>query len=375
MLGKFLKRDSDSALPKNQIEVVCPVCGAAQREPRLVVTTFCRKCGEHLRIEKRGRVIASSQINPVPSAIYPTMQEKSAESSALRADVPPVEPAAPVVSEALVPDKNIKAEDVPLGLGHMMGFKDEEEPAPSKKTSEPPKKAEQQEKTAPVVDGFYPAIESRNAPSASQSTLGKMKEQGQFRQHYFKEVECFECHNKFKVGRSAKSTNCPSCGHYICLEDFDINLTSTTPIRTRGDVLIRKPGVVQTTEIICRDLRVFGTISGAIECSGEFFVRASGTIIGEVHCKKLVVEKGSDINFMNTVHAEDVDVRARVNGNIHCTGQVRIGATGWVHGDVTARSVAIEPGGQLDGAMNIVRGTAAAPRAIVESQAPAVNPE
>jgi cytoskeletal protein CcmA (bactofilin family) len=34
---------------------------------------------------------------------------------------------------------------------------------------------------------------------------------------------------------------------------------------------------------------------------------------------------------------------------------VLIGMNGAVNGDVTARSVSIEPGGELNGAMNIVR--------------------
>ena len=38
-----------------------------------------------------------------------------------------------------------------------------------------------------------------------------------------------------------------------------------------------------------------------------------------------------------------------------------IGGNGSVNGDVTARSVSIEPGGELNGAMNIVRGKAPAP--------------
>jgi cytoskeletal protein CcmA (bactofilin family) len=189
------------------------------------------------------------------------------------------------------------------------------------------------------------------------STFQKMKEQGYYRQQYFKDVECFSCPNKFKVGRSAKSTQCPACGVHICLEDIDINVASTQSILTRGDVLIRKNGNVSAGHIKCRDLKVFGMVSAQIECSGDLVFRTSGTItiIGEIRCKRLVVEKGSDIHFHNVIYAEDVDLQARVSGNIQCSGRVLIGALGWIHGDVTARSVSIEPGGQLDGAMNILR--------------------
>jgi cytoskeletal protein CcmA (bactofilin family) len=189
------------------------------------------------------------------------------------------------------------------------------------------------------------------------STFQKMKEQGYYRQQYFKDVECFSCPNKFKVGRSAKSTQCPACGVHICLEDIDINVVSTQSIFTRGDVLIRKNGNVSASQIKCRDLKVFGMVSGQLECSGDLVFRTSGTIIGEIRCKRLIVEKGSDLHFHNVIYADDVDLQARVSGNVQCSGRVLIGALGWIHGDVTARSVSIEPGGQLDGAMNILRTT------------------
>ena len=60
-----------------------------------------------------------------------------------------------------------------------------------------------------------------------------------YRNQYFKDAECFDCGHKFKTGRSAKSANCPTCGAYISLEDVEINMTSTQPIKTRGNVLIR----------------------------------------------------------------------------------------------------------------------------------------
>lgn len=345
MLGKFLGRDQKPALPKNQIEVVCPVCGAAQYEPRLVVTTFCRKCGEHLRIEGR-KVVASSKINPVPSSVYP-----SEGSAPVTERSRPAKEAAPSVPNALLPTDPSLVDKVPLGLGSMMGF--EEEPAEPEKTSRfaRPVMPEKANEAAPV-----------QGPMAA-STLQKMKEQGVYRKQHFKDVECFHCHNKFTVGRSAKSCGCPACGVNICLEDFDINLPSTASIQTRGDVLIRKNGNVSASEIKCRDLKVYGSVSAHIDCSGDLLLRTSGNVIGEIHCQRFVIEKGSDINFYNTVNAEEVEVQARMVGNIQCNGRVLIGPAGYVHGDVTARSVSIEPGGQLDGAMNILRGTLAKPAA------------
>ena len=359
MLGKFLGKEQKSALPKNQIEVVCPVCGAAQVEPRLVVTTHCRKCREHLRIVD-GRVLASSHMNPVPSAVFPAMLDSHPVAGATKtaADTSPDGDEAPFPA-ALLPQKDVEAEDIPLGLGHMMGFKDEDDAAP--KVAKNPIRPKSNLPPRPTESA------ATAQPPMSAGTLQKMKDQGYYRQQYFKDVECFDCRNKFKTGRSARSTHCPACGSLICLEDVDINTPSTTSIRTRGDVLIRKNGNVNTSEVRCRDLKVHGQICAEIECSGDLQLKTMGIIIGEIHCRRFLVERGSDIRFLNTIFAEDVDVQARIEGTIECTGRVTIGAMGCVQGDVTARSVSIEPGGQLNGAMNILRASAAKPTKPVAS--------
>lgn len=189
----------------------------------------------------------------------------------------------------------------------------------------------------------------------SASTLQKMKDQGMYRNAYFKDAECFDCGHKFKVSRSSRSANCPSCGAYISLEDIEINMASTQSIKTRGDVLIRKRGHLSTDLIRCKDLRCQGIIEANIHVSGDAIFRTTGTIIGEVRCRRFVVEKGADVTFINDIHAEEADIQSKITGTIYSSGPMVIGANGAVFGDITARSVSIEPGGELNGAMNIVR--------------------
>ena len=193
------------------------------------------------------------------------------------------------------------------------------------------------------------------AAASPVGTLQKMKDQGFYRQQYFKEAQCFDCDAKFKVGRSSKSANCPSCGALISLEDVELNMPSTQAIKTRGDVLIRKRGQLSATHLYARDLRCQGTISANINCSGDAIFRTNGTIVGEVRCRRFIVEKGSLITFMNPVHADEVEIHSPITGNVFSKGPVLISANGAVNGDVTARSVSIEPGGELNGAMNILR--------------------
>jgi cytoskeletal protein CcmA (bactofilin family) len=190
-------------------------------------------------------------------------------------------------------------------------------------------------------------------------TLQKMKDQGFYRQQYFKEGQCFECDHKFKVGRSSRSANCPNCGAYISLEDIELNMPSSQSIKTRGDVLIRKRGQLTATHLYARELRCYGTISANMNCSGDAIFRTNGTIVGEVHCRRFIVEKGAEITFMNSIYADEVEIHASITGNVFSKGPLLISANGAVNGDVTARSVSIEPGGELNGAMNIVRISAA----------------
>lgn len=199
-------------------------------------------------------------------------------------------------------------------------------------------------------------------PPQTASSLQKMKEQGMYRNQYFKDAECFDCGHKFKTGRSAKSASCPTCGAYISLEDVEINMPSTQPVKTRGDVLVRKRGRLSTSIVQCRDLNCQGIIEANVSCSGDAAFRTAGTIIGEIRCQRFVVEKGADVVFMNPVHAAEVEIQARVTGTLYCTGPVLINSNGSVNGDVTARSVSIEPGGELNGAMNIVRGKTPPPQ-------------
>lgn len=311
----------------------------------MVVTTLCRKCGEHLRIENK-RAIASSRLNPVPSAVFPEKLLTPAPEAAPREEEEMSPP--PSLISALLPTDPLPPEELPLGLGTMMGFQKKDDLFAA--WSKPPieeiiKEAIQQAPTQPP------------AP-AGNGTLQKMREQGYYRQQYFKNVICFECQHEFKVGRSSKAAACPSCGMDVCLEDYDINVVSETSIRTRGDVLIRKNGNITAASVICRDLKLEGQITATLHCQGTLSVRSNQTINAEIHCQRLLIEKGCDVTFVQAVHAEEVDVQGRISGHVESTGQVVIAPLGRINGDITARSVSIQPGGQLDGNMNIVSSSA-----------------
>ena len=358
MFGRFFAPKSSilPPPPKNHIEVVCPACGAAQYEPRLVVSTFCKKCGAHLTIQKRR--VTASQVSRSGAGYEDWTGAPPPKPEVTPAPAPKQE--APVLPEA-VSEEDRKA-DLSATDGFGAFLKAQVQPAEPEEASAAVEEvpAEVKGEDEPVTSSLRRPVSNSPAPTPAPapmnaSSIQKMKDLGMYRNQYFKDAECFDCGHKFKTSRSARSANCPTCGAYISLEDVEINMNATQPVKTRGDVIIRKRGHLSASSLQCRDLRCFGNLEANVECGGDAIFRATGTIIGEIRCRRFIVEKGSDIVFKNPIRAEEVEVHARITGMIFSSGPVLIGMNGAVNGDVTARSVSIEPGGELNGAMNIVR--------------------
>lgn len=331
----------------------------------MVVSTFCKKCGIHLSISRKQ--VSASSVSRAGGVIddsawqspKPGNQTSAPKSAPLTKPVPAPAPA-PATDSTAAPDHIQPLTDEETAEGGFGVFlKQQLAPAPSPISS--PLTALRQSAPPPEEPQVERRPQSNSPPPTpapepmSASTLQKMKDQGMYRNAYFKDADCFDCGHKFKVSRSSRSANCPTCGSYISLEDVEINMPTTQAIKTRGDVLIRKRGHLSADSIRCKDLRCQGIIEANIEASGDAIFRTVGTIIGEVRCKRFVIEKGADVTFINEIHAEEVDIQSRVTGAIFSSGLLLIGRDGSVNGDITARSVSIEPGGELNGAMNIVR--------------------
>ena len=377
-------KDDRPQPPKGKIEVVCPTCGAVQYEPRLVVSTFCKKCGDHLRIEKK-RVSGTGVRHDRPTQEVVTPQSKNED--------PPVEPVVSPSTEAPTGNQT----EGPIIRKYPAARRDPKSilraiiaASPAKEEIASPVESEPE---APPADEFkedesgFGAMIQRAAsaqtapetpveeeapkrhsnmptptpapPLASASTLQKMKDQGFYRQQYFKDALCFDCNHSFKVGRSARSANCPQCGAWISMEDVEINMNSTQSIKTRGDVIIRKRGHLSTASVQCKDFQCQGLLEANVTAMGDAVFKTTGTVIGEVRCHRLVIDKGADVTFVNPIYADQVEIHAKITGTVFSRGQVLITTYGAVNGDVTARSVSIEPGGELNGAMNIIRGETA----------------
>lgn len=399
--GLFGKKSDRPTPPKGQIELICPECGAAQYESRLVVSTFCKKCGVHLSV-KRGKVSASTATRAgwarknsswdqattcenkeaLPSHASETNGTNShaAHGIDIGEEEKPSLQSSPSAQEAedggfgvfLKPQTADLAslEMAPEASEHIEPAK---LPGAGEAAAEENANLEKPDTLIPKAPaepslGYLRRKKSPSPPATpvpepvSATTLQRMKEQGIYRNAYFKDADCFECRHQFKVGKSSRSTNCPQCGAHISMEEVEINMNSTQQVKTRGDVLIRKRGRLSTDVVLCRDLRCQGILEANVQATGDVFLRTTGNIIGEIRCRRFVVEKGADLVFMKPIYADEVEIQSKITGTVFCTGLLVIATGGAVNGDVTARSVSIEPGGELNGAINILRNQPTPPK-------------
>src|SRR5690606_23175585 len=109
------------------------------------------------------------------------------------------------------------------------------------------------------------------------------------------EAECFECGQRFQVSRAQRPVACSRCGAAIPMDDVEISHAVQRAIRTRGDVMIRRNGIVTADQLECKDLRCYGLLETNVKASGDVILRTSGTLLGAIQCRRLLIEKGSDI--------------------------------------------------------------------------------
>ncbi len=168
-------------------------------------------------------------------------------------------------------------------------------------------------------------------------------------------VRCLDCSTDLRVSREATSTLCRRCGCYVNLEDFDIRGHRRENIRTRGKVVIHRRASLSANELACDSLKVYGKISGKIECSGDAMFRSSGKVVGAVRCRHIYIHKLSNIKFIPGIRAETAEIHGHVEGDIICEGTIQISKTGAVYGDCIAPAVKLEDGASLSGQMRFMK--------------------
>ncbi|MFT4177509.1 MAG: polymer-forming cytoskeletal protein [Luteolibacter sp.] len=270
---------------RNRIQIECPSCGNSQSEPALVVSTQCRACGEHFKIED-GKAVP--RLKP-STLLVKARQEDPAHSS----HPEPVESPSSSFS-------------------------------PFHKTATPTRP-----KPSLLARLFHPAKPPR-------------------------EILCLRCQHEYHASADAQSSQCPKCGGYISLQDYEIHESWHRRIETQGNVIIQKSGSVSGVAIHCHDLTVLGELSGSVVCSGSFIIRNHCKILGKVRCKHLRVEKGARVEFLNPVLATTAQIDGIVTGQIECSGAVTLAKRSHLTGTVKTSSLIVKPGAKHTGSIEMI---------------------
>jgi len=195
----------------------------------------------------------------------------------------------------------------------------------------------------------------------SDPNVARSRERGHL--GYFRPIRCFECGHEHKGSRSAKSSACPKCSTLVNLADVEVNCRHSDPIRTRGDVTVLKNGRLCGAQTICRDLILHGALECPAEIDGDLVIRGDAEVHVPLTCGRLIVERGATFKALVPIRVNSGEIDGEMIGDIISGQSVRIGGRGVVVGEVTARAIKIEPGGALDGRMNIVTGKKSVDRA------------
>lgn len=175
------------------------------------------------------------------------------------------------------------------------------------------------------------------------------------RQRPPRSVECYHCHRIFDVVPEAQSSQCPKCGGYISLRDYEIENAWRRRIQTRGDVTILKEGSIIGVKVQCHSLTVLGKLQAPVECSGVLRICSHGKIVGNVTCGELRVERGAKVEFQGDVHAKMAYIDGDVRAQLTCTGTITLEKNSHLQGLARAGGLVVKAGAKHSGLMEVVR--------------------
>jgi cytoskeletal protein CcmA (bactofilin family) len=137
------------------------------------------------------------------------------------------------------------------------------------------------------------------------------------------------------------------------LRDYKITSGFSRSIRTRGEVHLTGKGDLGSSSVVCRSALIEGRLRGNLHCDEIATINYTGKIPGRITARHIIVDRKADIHCFRTVHAESVEIRGRMSGEIVAQTMVTIHKRGSLEGDVTARAITVEKGGMFSGQLVI----------------------
>jgi len=302
--------------------MICPECQHQQSESKIAISTYCRGCGSHYKIS-HGIAATDSKIPNNPFA--------SKKSANVKADEPVDRNAGgehTLNAAATTPATESDQRD---------GQKDGQREEQNGSAQEPAQKA-----TSPTSD-------LRSQLSQKASSAGSFFQ----RKNKLRKVLCLQCDHEHEAPAEASSTLCSACGAYVSLKNYIINNHWNRRIETRGNVTIQKKGSVTDITVRCHDILVLGSLKGGIDCSGDITLNSHSKIMGNVSCRRLVIDKRADVAFANEVVCEEAIIDGHVTGHFVCTGKLHLKKKAVLNGNIVVANMTIDKGARHNGQISI----------------------
>lgn len=199
-----------------------------------------------------------------------------------------------------------------------------------------------------------PKRDEAAAEAGAQSSIFARFNKLLSREHV-RSIRCYQCRAGQQVSSSAKSSICPQCGGYIDLRDFKISSSFSRSLQTQGSIHITARGEATSTKIICGAADIEGKLRGHLLCTGPTRVKMKGKLYGGIDTQHLLVEKGSDVEFVRPIKAATAEIRGKISARIVCEGVIAISSSGELEGIVYAKSITVDKGGIFHGELYIGR--------------------
>lgn len=162
-----------------------------------------------------------------------------------------------------------------------------------------------------------------------------------------REVVCYECGRRSHVPASAVSVSCVHC--HAALNMNDVELTSDSrelTVRTLGDVMVPPGVVLNRLSIVCRNMMVYGRVSGSFRCTQELTFRESCRVDAEVRARRLVVDKEAEVVLEAGASVREALVNGKLAADVVASGVIRVSRSGVLRGRCDAADILVEPGGR-----------------------------
>ena len=302
--------------------MICPECQHQQSESKIAISTYCRGCGSHYKIS-HGIAATDSKIPNNPFA--------SKKSANVKADEPV--------------DRNAGGEHTLNAAATT--------PATESDQRDGQKDGKKEEQNSSAQDPTQRATSHTSDLRAQLSQ--KASSAGSFfqRKNKLRKVMCLQCDHEHEAPAEASSTLCSACGTYVSLKNYIINNHWNRRIETRGNVTIQKKGSVTDITVRCHDILVLGTLKGGIDCSGDITLNSHSKIMGNVSCRRLVIDKRADVAFANEVVCEEAIIDGHVTGHFVCTGKLHLKKKAVLNGNIVVANMTIDKGARHNGKISI----------------------